>query len=191
MWTFKYWYIWSTDQRIGMNCEMDALTSRIWFWSGVQTRFKPCNGWPPIKNRKRKRPLRGTWSISGYQLLHGSCATLWRLVRTLHWVSYAWTIVIGFSHPTRKEQIRQLSEPFVLKNKKFKRVSITGKIQDCIASDIIEDIISEAHKHEGTHFNHTTTWQYILRTPYWWPTRRRDVLAYCQECPVYKIANKR
>ena len=35
----------------------------------------------------------------------------------------------------------------------------------------------------------TSTWQYILRTPYWWPTRRRDVLEYCQDCPVCKIAD--
>ena len=65
-----------------------------------------------------------------------------------------------------------------------------GKIHEGIASDIIEEIISEAHKHEGTYFNLTTMWQYILRTPYWWPTRRKDVLAYCQECPICKVVSK-
>ena len=78
-----------------------------------------------------------------------------------------------------------------LRQRKLKQVSITSKIQVCIAGDIIVEIISEAHEHEGTHFNLTTTWHYILRTPYWWPTRRRDVLEYCQECPACKIANKR
>ena len=36
----------------------------------------------------------------------------------------------------------------------------------------------------------SSTWHYILRTPYWWPTRQRDVLEFCRECPVCKIGNK-
>ena len=100
-------------------------------------------------------------------------------------------LLSALATPQEQNKIRQLSEPFVLDNKNFKRVSISGKIHECVAGDIIKEIISEAHKHEGTHFNLTTTWHYVLCTPYWWPTRRKDVLAYCQECPVCKIANKR
>ena len=88
-------------------------------------------------------------------------------------------------------KIRQLSEPFILDDEKLKRISISGKIHECIAGDIIEEIISEAYKQDGIHYNLTSTWHYILRISYWWHIRRRDVLEYCQECPVCKIANKR
>ena len=93
---------------------------------------------------------------------------------------------------TSREQtrIRQLSKHFVLDDEKLKRVSITGKIHECIAGDIIEEIISEAQEQDGAHYNLTSTWHYILRIPYWWPTRRRDILEYCQECPVCKVADK-
>ena len=77
----------------------------------------------------------------------------------------------------------------MLDDGKLKRISISIKIHECVAGEIIEGIISEAHEHEGIHVNLTTTWQYVLHTPYWWHTRRKNVLAYCQECPMYKIVN--
>ena len=75
----------------------------------------------------------------------------------------------------KQNMITQLSEPFVLNNKKLQWISITGQIHECIAVDIIEEIICEAYKHEGTHFNFTSTWHYVLHTPYWWLICRRDV----------------
>ena len=54
----------------------------------------------------------------------------------------------------------------------------------CISGDIIEEIISEAHEREGVHHPLQQTWHLVLTTPYWWPTRRRDVWEYCQECPI-------
>ena len=90
--------------------------------------------------------------------------------------------------PKEQTKIRQMSEPFMLNEGKLKRVSITGKIHECIAGDIIE-FISIAHEQDGVHYNLNSTWHYLLRTPYWWPTRRRDVVEFCQECPVCKIVD--
>jgi hypothetical protein len=58
-----------------------------------------------------------------------------------------------------EEQIktRQLSELFFLDDGKLMRVSISGNIHECIAGDIIEEIISEAHEQEGVHFNLSST----------------------------------
>ena len=92
--------------------------------------------------------------------------------------------------PEEQIKIRQLSEPFVLDDEKLMRVSISGKIQECVAGDIIEEIIGEAHEQDGVHYNLSTTWQYVLRAPYWWPTRRRDVLEYCDGCPVCKVVDQ-
>ena len=54
----------------------------------------------------------------------------------------------------------------------------------CISGDIIEEVISEAHERERVHHLLQQTWRLVLTTPYWWPTRRRDVWEYCQECSV-------
>jgi hypothetical protein len=54
----------------------------------------------------------------------------------------------------------------------------------CISGDIIHEVINEAHEREGVHHPFQQTWRLVLTTPYWWPTRRRDVWEYCQECPV-------
>jgi hypothetical protein len=61
---------------------------------------------------------------------------------------------------TSQEQtrIRQLSEPFFLEDGKLQRVNISGKIHECIAGDIIEEIISAAHEQDGVHYNLSTTW---------------------------------
>lgn len=101
-----------------------------------------------------------------------------------YWVPYTWKLITSGGTPREQDIIRQLSD-------KLKRVNITGKIHECIASDIIEESLSEAYEHEGTHFNVISTWHYVLCTPYWWPTRWSDVLEYCQECLVCKIANKK
>ena len=58
------------------------------------------------------------------------------------------------------------------------------------SGDIIEEIIGQAHEQDGVHYNLSTTWHYVLCTPYWWPTRQRDILEYCDECPACKLADK-
>ena len=59
--------------------------------------------------------------------------------------------------PEEQTYIRQISKTFVLDDEKLKRVSISGKIHECVASDIIEEIISEAHAQDGVHYNLTST----------------------------------
>lgn len=66
----------------------------------------------------------------------------------------------------KQNKIRQLNEPFVLDKDKLKCVSITKNIREFEASDNIEEILSEAVEHEGTHFNLTSIWHYILWMPY-------------------------
>jgi hypothetical protein len=67
-------------------------------------------------------------------------------------------LLSALATPQEQDKIKQLSGPFVLDDETLKRVNITGKVQECIVGDIIEEMIGEAHKHERTHVNYTTTW---------------------------------
>ena len=59
--------------------------------------------------------------------------------------------------PKDQTQIRQLNKHFMLDDEKLKRVSITGKIHEYLAGDIIEEIIIEAHEQDGVHYNLNST----------------------------------
>ena len=113
--------------------------------------------------------VQNQFSDAGLFMMHVQPFEDWR-IPFIEYLTHG-RLLSALATPQEHDKIKQLSEPFVLNDETFKRVSITGKVQECIASDIIEEIIGEAHEHEGTHVNYTTTWQNILRTPYWWPTR--------------------
>jgi hypothetical protein len=68
--------------------------------------------------------------------------------------------------------------------KKLIRISPSGETKTCIAGQIIEEIIAEAYEQEDHHQTFENTWFTILCGPYWWPTRKKDVTSYCEDCPV-------
>jgi hypothetical protein len=59
--------------------------------------------------------------------------------------------------PQEHTKIRHSSELFFLEERKLQRVNISEKIHECIAGDIIEEIISEAHEQDGVHYNLSST----------------------------------
>ena len=65
-------------------------------------------------------------------------------------------LLSALATPQEQNKVRQLSEPFVLDEEKLKQVSISRKIHECIAGDIIEEIISEAHEQDRIHYNLTS-----------------------------------
>jgi hypothetical protein len=87
---------------------------------------------------------------------------------------------------TQEEQIRirRVSEPYFMDKEKLIRISLSGETKTCIAGQIIKEIIAEVHEQEGHHQTFENTWFTILRGPYWWPTRKRDVASYCGDCLV-------
>jgi hypothetical protein len=94
---------------------------------------------------------------------------------------------------TEEEQtrIRRASEPYFMNEEKLIRISPSGETKTCIAGQIIEEIIAEAHEQEDHHQTFENTWFTILSGPYWWPTRKRDVVSYCGDCPVCSQQNEK
>ena len=60
----------------------------------------------------------------------------------------------------------------------------------CIAGQIIEGIITEAHEQERHHQTFENTWFIILSGPYWWPTRKNEVTSYYEEYLVCSQRNE-
>src|ERR1700738_1920331 len=98
------------------------------------------------------------------------------------YLKYGKLLTIG---TTEEEQtrIRRASEPYIMDGDKLIRISPSGESKICIAGQVIEEIIAEAHEQEGHHQTFENTWFTILSGPYWWSIRNRDVASYCKECP--------
>ena len=81
-------------------------------------------------------------------------------------------------------QIRRSSEPYIMDRDKLIQINPSEESKTCIAAQIIDEIIAEAHEQEDHHQTFENTWFTILGGPYWWPTRKKAVTNYCGECPV-------